>query len=48
MYKRFLETSITGSAVVSGPFELPVLRPLLDEHHFGTINSIGLVEFKTF
>lgn len=39
---RFLETSIAGSAIVTRPFQLPVLRSLLDEHHFGTINRIWL------
>jgi hypothetical protein len=42
MDKGFLEASVTGSAVVSGPLELPVLRPLLDKHHFGTIDCIRL------
>lgn len=43
MDKRFLEGSITWSAVISWSFELAVLRSFLDEHHFGTIDSIGLV-----
>lgn len=42
MDKGFLEASVTGSAIVSRPFELPVLRPLLDKHHFGTIDCIRL------
>lgn len=45
MDKGFLEASVTGSAVVSRPFELPVLRSLLDEHHFGAIDCVRLVEF---
>lgn len=45
MDKGFLEASVTGSAIVSRPFELPVLRPLLDKHHFGTIDCIRLLEF---
>ena len=40
--KGFLEASITGSAVVSRSFKLPVLRSLLDEHHFCTIDDISL------
>ena len=42
MNKRLLKTSITGGAVVSRTFELPVLRSLLDEHHLSTIDSISL------
>ena len=42
MNKRFLKASITRSAVVSRPLELPVLRPLLDKHHFGTIDCVRL------
>jgi hypothetical protein len=42
MDKRFLKASITGSTIVSGPFELPVLSSLLDKHHFRTIDGIGL------
>jgi hypothetical protein len=42
MGKGFLKASVTGSTIVSGPFELPVLRSLLDKHHFSTIYSIGL------
>lgn len=39
---RFLKASIARGAIVSSPFELPVLRSLLDEHHFRTVDSIGL------
>lgn len=45
---RFLETSITGSAIVTRPFELSVLRSLLDEHHFGTIYSICLQTYDIY
>ena len=44
MNKGFLKTSVTGSAVVSRALELPVLRSLLDEHHFGTVDSISLIK----
>lgn len=43
---RFLEASITGSTIVSRPFKLPILRSLLDEHHLGAINRIGLKQIN--
>lgn len=46
MDEGLLKTSITGSAIVSRPLELSVLRSLLDEHHFCTIYSICLFEKK--
>lgn len=42
MTKSFLKASIARGAIVSSPFELPVLRSLLDEHYFRTVDSIGL------
>lgn len=43
-----LKASITRSAVVSSPFELPILRSLLDEYNLGTIDCIGLIEIIEF
>lgn len=38
----FLEAPITGSANVSRSLKLPILRPLLQEHHLGAVDCIRL------
>lgn len=41
---RFLKTPIAGSAEISRPFELAVLRSFLDEHNLGTVYGVSLLE----